>query len=94
MHQQGGSGVTLWAAISYYGLSTIAVIDGTIDSEKYIQVLNKCLLPLASEECPTDRIYTTIIMHYVMQDMLQSSFYRTVTETFYHGPLSPLIQIL
>ena len=37
--QQGGSGVTIWAAMSYYGLSSVAVIDGSMDSEKYIQVL-------------------------------------------------------
>ena len=55
--QQGGSGVTIRAAMSYYGLSSIAVIDGSMDSEKYIQVLTKCLLPFAAEECPTDWIY-------------------------------------
>ena len=55
--QQRGSGVTIWAAISYYGLSSIAVIDGTMDSDKYIKVLDKCLLPFAAEDCPIDWIY-------------------------------------
>ena len=49
--------MTVWAAMSCYGLLSIAVIDGTMDSENYVQVPNWCLLPFASEECPTDWIY-------------------------------------
>ena len=49
--------MTIWAAMLYYDLSSIAVIDGTMDSLKYIHVLNKYLILFASEECPTNWFY-------------------------------------
>ena len=55
--QQGGGGITIWAAISYNSVSNLGVINGTLDSNKYCQLLMKCLLPFASEECPTNWIF-------------------------------------
>ena len=54
--QQGGGGVMIWAAMSYNGVSDLGVINGTIDSNKYCEMLAKCLLPFASMDCPTNCI--------------------------------------
>ncbi len=54
--QQGGGSVMDWAAISYYGLSSMVVLNGTLKSEDYCDVLSG-LLPLAEEDCPDDWIF-------------------------------------
>ena len=55
--QQGGGSVTIWAAIAYNGASNIAVINCNLSSEKYCEVLTKCLLPFAAEVCLQDWIF-------------------------------------
>lgn len=41
----GGGGVMIWGAIGWHGKSTIAFVDTTMNSEKYIEVLTNHLLP-------------------------------------------------
>ena len=38
-------------------VSNIAVLDGNLNSEKYCDILTKCLLPFTAEECPQNWIY-------------------------------------
>ena len=55
--QQGRGSVTIWVAIAHNGVSNIAVLNSTMNSEKYCQILTNCLLPFASEECPENWIF-------------------------------------
>ena len=55
--QQGGGGVTIWAAMSYNSVSNVAVLQGYMNSDYYCQVLTHCLFPFASEECPGKWIF-------------------------------------
>ena len=47
----------IWAAMFYNVVSSLGVINGTLDASKYCEVLTKCLLPFSSEECPTYWIF-------------------------------------
>ena len=55
--RQGGGSVIIWAAISYTGVSDIAVINSRLNSEKYCEVLSKCLLSFGANECHNSRIF-------------------------------------
>ncbi len=45
--QNGGGGIMIWAAMSYRGLSDLYVVDGTLNSERYCNILSHYLLPFA-----------------------------------------------
>jgi hypothetical protein len=47
--QGGGSGVTIWAAISSKGKSLIMFIDGYMDSNQYQNILTNGLLPIYNQ---------------------------------------------
>ena len=49
--------MTSWTAISYTGVSNVAVINGNMNSEILCEVLTKCLLPFAATECPQNWIF-------------------------------------
>lgn len=36
----GGASVMVWGAITYYGVGKLVFIDGTMDSEAYVEILN------------------------------------------------------
>ena len=55
--QQSGGGVTIWAGICYNGVSNLVIVNETLDSNKYCELLTNCLLPLASEKCTANRIF-------------------------------------
>ncbi|MEN2497882.1 MAG: hypothetical protein MHMPM18_005210 [Marteilia pararefringens] len=39
----------IWACFSYRGISEVANIDGTVNNEKYIEIMEKCLMPFISK---------------------------------------------
>lgn len=43
--QMGGFSVMFWGCFSYFGLRPLVVIDGTMDSKKYIKTIKEHLLP-------------------------------------------------
>jgi transposase len=45
----GGGGVMVWAGFSWHGKTRIHFVSGTINSIKYQQILQECLLPLAQQ---------------------------------------------
>ena len=47
----------IWAAMLYNGVSSLGVINGTLDPSKYCEVLTKCLLAFESEDCLTNWIF-------------------------------------
>ncbi len=42
------SNITAWGGISYEGTTTLSVVNGTINADKYIQILENHLLPSAT----------------------------------------------
>ncbi len=57
IRQNGGRGVMLWRAMSWYGLSFLGVVNGSINSERYCAVLEAGLLPLVEEFAPQDWVF-------------------------------------
>ena len=37
-----------WGCISYYGVGTLKVVNGNMNSDKYIEVLDECLWPVVA----------------------------------------------
>lgn len=50
-------GLMVWAVIFPSGLLSFRIISGKINSEKYVDILKSCLLPMAKLNCPTDYIF-------------------------------------
>lgn len=50
--QMGGGKVTVWGAMSWYGYSPLCIIEGTVNKEKYVEILDEFLLPYIEEEMP------------------------------------------
>ena len=46
-----------WGCISYNGIGTLTPVDGNIDSEKYIEVLDQHLWPVIAKEFPNGAGY-------------------------------------
>lgn len=40
----------VWAAISFYGTSSMVFLDGVKDSEVYFNSLEDCFLPIAADK--------------------------------------------
>ena len=40
--------VMFWGCISYYGIGTLKVVNGNMNSDKYIEVLDECLWPVVA----------------------------------------------
>ncbi len=53
----GGGSVMVWDAMSYYGLSSLCVIQERMNSEDYCNILTRSLLPFPLEECPAYWIF-------------------------------------
>ncbi len=55
--QNGGRGFMLWGAMSWYGLSSLVVVNGSINSEQYCSILEAGLLPFVEEFAPQDWVF-------------------------------------
>ena len=53
-HQSAVS-VLFWGCITYKGVGKLVPVEGNMNSEKYINVLDECLWPVVTKHFPTDR---------------------------------------
>jgi len=53
LKSNGGGGVMFWGAISWYAYGPLVVVDGTIDSKKYLKLLKEVVVPeMEASEVP------------------------------------------
>ncbi len=52
-----GRSVILWGAMSWYGLSSLVVVNGSNNSERYCAILEASLLPFLEEFAPQDWVF-------------------------------------
>ena len=57
--KHGGSSIMVWGCFSYYGVGPIHRIETIIKAAEYVRILDKVMLPFASEEFATDLGYAT-----------------------------------
>ena len=50
----------IWGCITYEGVDTLTVVDGNINTHKYIEVSDNFVWPVIARHCPDD--------NYVLQD--------------------------
>ncbi len=55
--QNGSRRVMVWGAMSWYGLSSLVVVNGSITAERYCAALEACLLPFVEEFAPQDWVF-------------------------------------
>ena len=53
--RQSAVSVLFWGCITYKGDGKLVSVEGNMNSEKYINVLDECLWPVAAKHFPTDR---------------------------------------
>jgi hypothetical protein len=53
--RQSAVSVLFWGCISYKGVGKLASVEGNMNFEKYINVLDECLWPVVTKHFPTDR---------------------------------------
>lgn len=53
----GGISVMFWSCISKYGVGPLVPIEGTVNSDKYIDLLKEHLLPYLDEVCEEDMVF-------------------------------------
>lgn len=46
-----------WSCISKYGVGPLVPIEGTVNSDKYIDLLKEHLLPYLDEVCEEDMVF-------------------------------------
>ena len=54
---RGGGGVMVWAGISWKGKTSLVVVNGNLNSEEYISMLEEHLLPFTEEKYPQGFIF-------------------------------------
>lgn len=52
---QSAVSVLFWGCITYKSVGKIVPVEGNMNSEKYINVLDECLWPVVTKYFPTDR---------------------------------------
>lgn len=51
----GGGGIMIWAAISSKGKTCLCIVEGTLNKERYTQILEEYMLPFARAEYGTKK---------------------------------------
>ena len=55
--QKGGGGVMVWAGISWEGKTELVVVNGTLNAEEYVKMLESHFLPFRDEYYPDGCIF-------------------------------------
>ena len=53
--RQSAVSVLFWGCITYRGVGQLVPVEGNMNSEKYINVLDECLWPVVTKHFPTNR---------------------------------------
>lgn len=55
--KHGGSKIMIWGCFSWYGVGPLYKIDGILDADGYVSIMQNVMLPYAEEEMPLRWVY-------------------------------------
>ena len=87
--RQSAVSVLYWGCITYKGVGKFVPVEGNMNSEKYINMLDECLWPVVTKHFPTDRW----ALH-VMSPYGPPSGKETTTFSLCRGHQSPDLNII
>ncbi|KAF0710590.1 hypothetical protein AaE_012460 [Aphanomyces astaci] len=87
--QKGGAGVMVWGAFSGAGLSELAFLEGTQNSDKYVETISNFMLPFGHQHYGENMVFMQDGASIHRSKMSLEFFKEQHVELFSHPALSP-----